>query len=116
MKSSIEVFSDNLRNKLEEKRKTQRQLAKALNVTEPTVSRWINGEAMPRHNMLDRIAQYLMCSPDDLTASPQRTVTLLPEDVMADELRNNGKLFQLFLVAMKATDEQIDACIALLKK
>ena len=114
--NTINVFSDNLRMKLETKQKSQKDLAKALGVTEATVSRWVNGEQYPRHNMIDRIAQYLMCSADDLTASPQRTITLLPEDVIAEELHNNAKLFKLFLVASKATDEQIDACIALLKK
>lgn len=114
--NSIDVFSENLRNKLEEKRKSQKDLAKALGVTEATVSRWVNGEMYPRHAMVDRIATYLMCTPDDLTASKVRTVTLMPEDVIAEELHNNAKLFKLFLVASKATDEQIDACIALLKK
>lgn len=116
MKTSKEVFSENLRTKLEEKRKSQKQLAKALNVTEAAVSRWVNAEAMPRSNMIDKMAQFFMCSVDDLTASKQRTFTLLPEDVIAEELHNNAKLFKLFLVASKATDEQIDACIALLKK
>lgn len=114
--NTINVFSDNLRNKLEDKRKTQKDLAKALGVTEATVSRWVNGEQYPRHAMIDRIAQYLMCSTDDLTASPARTVQLMPEDVIAEEIHNNAKLFKLFLVASKATDEQIEACIALLKK
>ena len=114
--NSIEVFSDNLRTKLMEKRNSQKDLAKSVGVTEATVSRWVNGEMYPRHDMIDRIAQYLMCTADDLTASKQRTFALLPEDVIAEELHNNAKLFKLFLVASKATDEQIDACIALLKK
>lgn len=114
--NSIEVFSDNLRTKLMEKRKSQKDLAKSVGVTEATVSRWVNGEMYPRHDMIDRIALYLMCSADDLTASKQRIPQLMPEDVIAEELHNNAKLFKLFLVASKATDEQIDACIALLKK
>lgn len=116
MKTSKEVFSENLRTKLEDKRKSQKQLAKALGVTEAAVSRWVNGDAMPRSSMIDSMAQFFMCSVDDLTASKQRTVQLMPEDVIAEEIHNNAKLFKLFLVASKATEEQIDACIALLKK
>lgn len=114
--NTIEVFSENLRTKLDEKRKSQKDLAKALDVTEASVSRWVNGEQYPRPAMVDRIAQYLMCSVDDLTASKQRIVQLMPEDVIAEEIHNNAKLFKLFLVASKATDEKLDACIALLKQ
>ena len=116
MRTSVEIFSSNLRRMLEENRKTQRDLARYLKVTEATVSRWVNAESMPRHAMLDKVAAFFICSPDELTTDRQRTVTLLPQDVIADELHQNPKLFQLFIVAMKATDEQIDACIKLLKK
>lgn len=77
---------------------------------------WVNGEAMPRAEKIDRIARFFMCSVDDLTSSQERTYTPLPQDIIADEIYENAKLFQLFMVASKATDEQIDACIALLKK
>ena len=116
MKTSLEIFSYNLRTYLEQKNKTQRQLARALSTTDATVSRWINGEAMPRPAMLDRIAAYLMCGTDDLTRNPAKPIAVLPQDVIADELHENPQLFKLFLVASKATPEQIDACIALLKK
>ena len=116
MRTSVDIFSENLRKMLDDRRRTQRDLAKYLNVTDATVSRWVNAESMPRHAMLDKIATFFTCSPDELTQDRQRVAVLMPEDVIADELHNNPKLFQLFIVAMKATDEQIDACIKLLKK
>lgn len=116
MRTTVEIFSENLRKKLEESNHTQRDLARYLKITDATVSRWVNSESMPRHAMLDRVAAFFVCSPDELTQDTQKVAVPMPEDVIAEELHNNGKLFQLFLVASKASEEQIDACIALLKK
>ena len=55
MKKSTEIFSRNLKNKLEEKGKSQSDLARFLNVTPTTVSRWTNAESLPRSPMIDRI-------------------------------------------------------------
>ena len=116
MKTTLEIFSENLRDLLDKQHKTQRALAKYMQVTEATASRWVNGEAMPRADKVDKMAHFFMCSTDELTSSSERNLPLMPEDVIAEELRENAKLFKLFLVASKATDEQIEACIALLKK
>lgn len=116
MKSTQQMFSENLRSLLEQKNKTQRDLAKFIPTTEATVSRWINGTVMPRYKMIDRTCQFLMCSPEDLMLDKDKTVTLLPEDVVADELRERPLLFRLMIVAMRADDEAIRDAIMLLKK
>jgi len=116
MKSTQQIFSENLRNLLEQKNKTQRDLAKFIPTTEATVSRWVNGTVMPRYKMIDRTCQFLMCSPEDLMLDKDKTVTLLPEDVVADELRDRPLLFRLMIVAMRADDESIRDAITLLKK
>lgn len=116
MKSTQQIFSENLRSLLEQKKKTQRDLAKFIPTTEATVSRWINGTVMPRYKMIDRTCQFLMCSPEDLMLDKDKTVTLLPEDVVAEELRERPLLFRLMIVAMRADDEAIRDAIMLLKK
>ena len=116
MKTTAEIFSENLRRLLEEKKKTQKALAKFVPTTEATVSRWINGSAMPRYNMIDKICAFLMCSPEDLMLDKDRAVTLLPEDVMSEELKERPILFKLMLVAMRASDEEVSEAIQLLKK
>ena len=116
MKSTQQIFSENLRSLLEQKNKTQRDLAKFIPTTEATVSRWINGTVMPRYKMIDRTCQFLMCSPEDLMLDKDKTAVLLPEDVVADELRERPLLFRLMIVAMRADDEAIRDAIMLLKK
>ena len=108
-----EIFGRNLRNKLEAKRKTQIDLAKYLGVTATAVSRWVNGEAMPRADMLDKICQYFMCTADELMTDHAKPVAQLPEDVLAEELHNNPRLFRLMFYASKLTDDQLDKIISI---
>lgn len=51
---------------LEDTETTQAQLAKALDVSQPTVSDWITGEKSPSIDNLRRIAQYTGISADEL--------------------------------------------------
>ena len=116
MKTTAQIFSENLRRILEEKNKTQRSLARLTGTTEATVSRWVNGEVVPRHAKLDSICEVLMCSLEDLMLDKDKTAVLLPEDVVADELRERPLLFRLMIVAMRADDEAIQNAITLLKQ
>ena len=114
--NTIEIFAHNFRNQLELKKKSQADIARHLNVTTATVSRWANGLSMPRHAMMDRLCAYLLCSPEDLTTDHTKVVYMLPEDIIADELRDNPHLFQLFVLCLKASNEDIQHCIDYLKK
>lgn len=116
MKDVKTIFSENLRNKLIAKNKTQAELAKAVGVSQTTVSFWVNGEKMPRSNMIDKICQYLICSSDELLTDNDKPVELLPEDIIAEELRDNPRLFKLMIYASKLTDTELDELIARLKK
>lgn len=106
-----EVFGRNLRNRLDEKQRSQNDLARFLKVTPTAVSRWVNAEALPRSNMIDRICFYLGCDVEDLMTDHTKTAILLPEDVIAEEIHTNPRLFQLFMVAIRATDEDLVYCI-----
>lgn len=109
--SSQEIFGRNLRNRLDAKMRTQNDLARYLNVTATAVSRWVNGEAMPRAKMIDRICVYLGCSVEDLMVDHTKTAILMPEEVIAEEIHNNPRLFQLFMVAIRAEDADLVYCL-----
>ena len=114
--NTIEIFAHNLRNQIDLKKKSQADIARHLNVTTATVSRWANGLSMPRHAMMDKLCAYLNCSTEDLTADHTKTAVMLPEDIIADELRDNPQLFQLFVMCLKASADDIQHCIDYLKK
>lgn len=114
MKTSTEIFAENLRNKLMLRRKSQSDLARFLNVTPTTVSRWTNGEALPRANMIDRICNYLLCSTEDLMTDHSKTVEYAPQDIIADAIVERPLLMQLFIMADKADDDLLLKCLQIL--
>lgn len=112
--TSTEIFAYNLKNRLYARNKSQSDLARHLNVTPTTVSRWAKGEALPRSAMIDRICKYLVCDPEDLMTDHTKTATLAPSDVIADAILERPLLMQLFLMADKADDDALYRCIKLL--
>lgn len=116
MKDIKTIFSENLRDKLIAKNRTQAQLAKFLGVSQTSVSHWCNGEVMPRSNMVDRIAAFLVCSSDELMTDHTKEVELAPEDIIAEELRENPRLFRLMMYASRLSNEELDELIARAKK
>lgn len=108
MKTSLEIFSHNLRNQLDAKRKTQSDLSRHLKVSAVSVSRWVNGTSMPRADMLDKICRYLNCSPEDLMTDHTKVATLMPQDIIAEEIENNPRLMRLMFFFMKMSDEELD--------
>lgn len=113
MRTSTDIFAENLRNLLVARGKKQADLKRYLNVTDTTVSRWANGEAMPRAGMIDKICVYLHCTAEDLLADHNKPVEYEPEDILAEELRNNNRLFRLMFYAMKLSDDQLDKIISI---
>ena len=111
MRTTKEIFSENLRNLLYAKNKTQAQLAKYTNATTATVSYWVNGLAMPRAGMIDKICVFLNCSVEDLTTDHSKPVQYAPTDIIAEEIQANPRLMKLMLYAMKLSDEQMDKLI-----
>lgn len=115
-KSMNAIFSENLRNRLYLKRMTQSDLAKKLNVSEASVSKWCVGDAMPRPKKIDQICILLGCNIEDLTTDHTKEVELAPEDVIAEEIRNNTRLFRLMMYASRLSDKELDELIARAKK
>lgn len=115
-KTTAELFGENLRNQLMLKNKSQADIARHLKVTEASVSRWVNGQAVPRAKMIDRLCLFLHCSVEDLTTDHSKPVEYAPEDVIAEQLRENPRLMRLMMYAMKLSDAELDRLIEGMKK
>lgn len=115
-RATKEIFGENLRNLLTIKHKSQADLARFTGATSATVSYWCNGEAMPRAKMIDKICLYLHCSVEDLTIDHSKPVEYAPEDVIAEQLRENPRLMRLMMYAMKLSDAELDRLIEGMKK
>lgn len=115
-KTTAELFGENLRNQLVVKNKTQADIARHLKITEASVSRWVNGLSVPRANMIDKLCLFLRCSVEDLTVDHNKTVEYAPEDVLAEQIKENPRLMRLMLYAMKLSDAELDKLIEEIKK
>lgn len=108
MKTQTEIFAHNLKVLLEKKHKSQSDLARFLKVTPTTVSRWTNGESLPRSPMIDRICGFLVCTAEDLMTDHSKVAVMLPQDILAEEIENNPRLMRLMFYFMKLSDEELD--------
>jgi transcriptional regulator with XRE-family HTH domain len=116
MRTSTEIFAENLRNLLYAKNKKQADLARFTGATTATVTYWCNGQTMPRAKMLDKICLFLNCSIEDLTTDHSKPVEYAPEDVLAEQIKENPRLMRLMLYAMKLSDAELDKLIEEIKK
>ncbi|MBQ1295092.1 MAG: helix-turn-helix transcriptional regulator [Clostridiales bacterium] len=116
MKTSREIFAENLRTKLIERNKKQVDLAKYLGTTKATVTHWVNGENMPRMDAIDKICVFLRCEADDLLKDHSKPVEYAPEDIIAEQINENPRLMRLMLHAMKLSDAELDRLIEDIKK
>ena len=73
MKTTTELFGENLRNQLYLRNKTQSDIARHLKVTDASVSRWVNGQSMPRSAMIARLCAFLHCTGEGLTTDHKNT-------------------------------------------
>lgn len=69
MTSSRKTFSDNIRNIIESHGIDKVKMAEDLNVSYPSLIKWISGETFPRADILDQISHYLGSSPAELLST-----------------------------------------------
>ena len=115
-KSMNEIFSTNLRNVLYLAGKTQVELAKGIGISEVSVSNWINGNAVPRPNTVDKICKFLKCKREDLMIDKSQRVLLAPEDYLASEMTNHPELYDLFNAVLKMSSSDVELITALAKR
>ena len=116
MRTSTEIFAENLRNMLIARNKKQADLARFTGATSATVTYWCNGQAMPRAKMIDKICLFLHCSVEDLTTDHSKPVEYAPEDIIAERINENPRLMRLMMYAMQMSDESLDKLIEDIKK
>ena len=66
----IEVFRKNLANLISERKLTQREFAKMVGVSAPTVNDWLKGKTSPRMNKIDKICSIFSIKRSDLLDPP----------------------------------------------
>ena len=64
--SHKDIFSTNLKNKMEEAGKTRRDICEALGFSYYTVTDWVKGKKMPRMDKVEKLANYFNCLISDL--------------------------------------------------
>ena len=74
----IEVFRKNLANLISERHLTQRDFAKMVGVSAPTVNDWLKGKTSPRMNKIDKICNIFTIKRSDLLDPPRDTESAPP--------------------------------------
>lgn len=61
-----EIITENLKREIETSGKTKSAIARAIGVSNPTVSQYCSGRAQPTLATLSRLCAFLDCSADDI--------------------------------------------------
>jgi len=104
---SKEVFARNLRRYIEISGKSQKDLAKIVGVSAPTMNDWIKGKKYPRIDKIDILADYFGILKSDLIEDKKEKPT---ED---DGLSENQRLLIQF--AQSVPDEKAAMVLRVLK-
>nr|WP_300001690.1 helix-turn-helix transcriptional regulator [Tissierella sp.] len=86
----MDLFISRLKGLIEEKDITQKELAKAIDVTDVTISRYLNGDRSPRIDIVNRLAKYFNVSTDYLLNEEVETIAAHKdgEEFTEDELQD----------------------------
>lgn len=95
-----EVFAKNLRYYLEKSGKTQKELAKIIGVSAPTMHEWCSGKKTPRMDKVEKLSNYFGILKSDLIEDKRE------EPVEVDRLSIRKKDFIKRVSAM--SDAQLD--------
>ena len=86
-----DVLSNNLKNLLHKKGKSQTDMAKDLNLKESTVSSWVNAVKYPRRDKIELMADYFNVLPsditDDKTSNTLEAAHFNKDDLTEDEIK-----------------------------
>ncbi len=67
MKNSLdEIISKNLKQEIEQSGKTKTEIARAIGVSNPTVSQYLSGRIQPSLATLSKLCSFLNCSADEI--------------------------------------------------
>ena len=129
------IFSENLNRLLQDREKTQSEVAKEIDVSPQTFNTWTQGIAIPRMGKIQRLADYFHVEKSALvdeqkkgfieaisfvnTNTPQETVSYYtnPETAkVAQEIFDNADLRILFDAAKDSSPEQLKLAAKVLRE
>ena len=61
-----EIISKNLKEEIEQSGKTKTEIARAIGVSNPTISQYLSGKIQPSLSTLSKLCTFLNCSADDI--------------------------------------------------
>ena len=65
-KTLDEIISQNLKQEIEQSGKSKTEIARAIGVSNPTVSQYLSGRIQPSLSTLSKLCSFLNCSADDI--------------------------------------------------
>ena len=65
-KTLDELISYNLKQEIEQSGKTKSEIARAIGVSNPTISQYLSGRIQPSLSTLSKLCIFLNCSADDI--------------------------------------------------
>lgn len=113
------IFSENLNRLLQDREKTQSEVAKEIDVSPQTFNTWTQGIAIPRMGKIQRLADYFHVEKSALLdkASQEQTYYTNPETAkVAQEIFDNSDLRILFDAAKDSTPEQLQLAAEMLRQ
>lgn len=113
------IFSENLNRLLQDREKTQSEVAKEIDVSPQTFNTWTQGIAIPRMGKIQRLADYFHIEKSALLdkASQDQTYYTNPETAkVAQEIFDNSDLRILFDAAKDSSPEQLKLAAEMLRQ
>lgn len=117
------IFRDNLNRILQERRKSQKEVADAIGVSPQTFNTWCQGIAMPRMGKLQLLADYFMINKSDLIEDhsdpADESARYYFDDetaAMAQTLFEDENYRMLFDAAKDCAPEDLQMAAAMLKR
>ena len=113
------IFSENLNRLLQDREKTQSEVAKEIDVSPQTFNTWTQGIAIPRMGKIQRLADYFHIEKSALLdkAPQEQTYYTNPETAkVAQEIFDNSDLRILFDAAKDSSPEQLKLAAEMLRQ
>jgi len=110
-----EIFSDNLNRLLQDRKKTQLEVAKDIKVAPQTFNSWVKGSAIPRMGKVQRLADYFHVEKSVLLDEPREAISFYKvfkdqkEADLAEKIVNNKSLTNLVELAVQLPEEKVNA-------
>lgn len=113
---AIDIFRSNLSRLLQERKMTQREFAKLVGVSAPTVNDWLSGKTSPRMTKIDKICSILSVKRSDLLDAPKAISVEINADISRlvsdDSVKAHLKQYLSLNAADRATVDRITSSLA----